>query len=399
MEHNFRCGVCAARIVIAGLTVTGCSAYSDLPAPATRIKTAADSVSYAAGSGGQGPSAGASTGPSVVPEPSSIAVQGGAPAVAPSAGTGGEPVSCAAISQQAQNQRQPADIIFAVDNSGSMGDEIGFVRDRLNAFSRQIVASGIDARIILISGALEHAIGNGICIAAPLGSDSCPEDSKAPAYLHVPVRVGSHDALSTIIETYPRWRNQLRPNARKTIVVVTDDDAGGRMHDSAAAFQQSVAALEGGLLNSWTFSGIYCFSRCRDAASIGTVYGELVMQTHGVGGDLCEQNFAPVFDALAKAVIAGSNLDCEWNIPAPPAGQTFNRKQVNVQYRVNAAAPMTLTRVPDAAACGMRSAWHYDNEADPKRIVACPATCDALRVDGMAKLDVLFGCESMLAPN
>jgi hypothetical protein len=160
-----------------------------------------------------------------------------------------------------------------------------------------------------------------------------------------------------------------------------------------------VAALEGGLLDNWTFSGIYCFSRCRDAASIGTVYRELVMQTHGVGGDLCEQNFAPVFDALAKAVIAGSGLDCEWNIPAPPTGQTFNRKQVNVQYAANAAAPETLLRVSGATACGTRRAWHYDSETDPKRIVACPAICDALGSDVMAKLDVLFGCESMLAPN
>ena len=254
--------------------------------------------------------------------------------------------------------------------------------------------------VAVLSRALEDriGIGNGICIAAPLGSGSCPEDSKAPGYLHVPVKVGSHDALNVIIETYPMWRDQLRPNASKTFVVVTDDDARDRPNDSAAGFQQSVAGLDSGLFASWSFSGIFCFRDCPDSATIGTVYRDLVTQTKGVGGDLCEQNFAPVFDALAKAVIEGARLDCAWSIPAPPLGQVFDRQQVNVQYTTNGAPPASLLRVSDVAECGARSGWHYDSETDPKRIVACPATCDALQLDLMPKVDVLFGCKSMLAP-
>jgi hypothetical protein len=44
----------------------------------------------------------------------------------------------------------PADIIFAIDSSGSMDEEIAFVQTHMNAFSQQIVAAGIDARVILI---------------------------------------------------------------------------------------------------------------------------------------------------------------------------------------------------------------------------------------------------------
>jgi hypothetical protein len=322
--------------------------------------------------------------------------------------------SCAAISQQAENQRTPADIIFAVDNSGSMDEEIAFVRERLNAFSQQIVASGIDVRIILISqpfsgqapdagpfGSIfddDDDDENGICIAPPLGSGMCPADSKAPGYHHVPQEVGSTDALNLFIETFPQYQSQLRPNANKTFVVVTDDDAEDGPNNSAAAFMQNVAALPGGQFTNWTFSGIYCFSECPDAAEIGTVYNDLVMQKKGVAGDLCLQDFAPVFDELAKAVITASGLDCAWDIPAPPTGQTFNRDRVNIQYATQGAAPRALGRVMNEGACGMRSGWYYDNPSNPTRIHACPTTCGELQNELQAKIDVLFGCDTMLAP-
>ncbi len=338
----------------------------------------------------------------------------------PAAGSGSTPVpgsggdmSCAAISQQAENQRKPADIIFAVDNSGSMDEEIVFVREQLNAFSQQIVASGIDVRIILISQPMGGAPPppedfwdddddeeeNGICIAPPLGSGVCPEDSKAPGYFHVPQEVRSSDALNLFVEYFPQYQAQLRPDATKTFVVVTDDDANDAPNNSAATFTQSVMGLPGGLFPSWTFSGIYCFSECPDAAEIGTVYNDLVMQTKGVAGDLCLQDFAPVFDALAKAVVASSGLACSWDIPAPPAGQTFNRQQVNVQYTTQGAMPQGLLQVSNEAACGTRSGWYYDNDADPKQILACPATCGALQNDVQAKIDVLFGCDTQVAPD
>jgi hypothetical protein len=375
--------------VFAGLSLLACVDQAERRPRETSAAGSFSAVAEAASFASVGGAAGAT----VDPRPVSSVVQG-----RPVAGRAEDRTRCAAISQQAENQRKPADIIFAVDTSPSMRDEIGFVRERLNAFSQQIVASGIDARIILISKAQRVAGDDGICVAAPLGSGLCPEDSKAPGYLHVPVKVGSHDALETIIETYPMWRGQLRMNARKSIVVVTDDDASGRMDDSAAAFQQSVAALDVGQFDSWTFSGIYCFSDCPDSAGIGTVYRDLVMQTNGVGGDLCTQNFDPVFDALAESVIESSVLDCEWSIPAPPTGQTFDRQQVNVRYTTHGAAPVSLLRVSDALSCGTRTGWHYDNELDPKRIVACPATCDTLQMDEMPSVDVLFGCESMLSP-
>ena len=378
---------------------------------------AADGGEKPGANGANGGAAGSSS-PGTIPVSSSGTMTGGRTPVATDD-------SCAAISERAQNERRPADIIIAVDNSGSMDEEIVFVREQLNAFSQQIIDAGVDARIILISSPIQAPGAvmtgnwfdddddqdNGICIAAPLGSGTCPDDTNLPRYFHVPEEVASHDALDIFISTYPMWQAHLRPNATKTFLVVTDDDAEDRdgdndegggntaaSRDMASWFTEQVGALPGGQFPSFIFSGIYCFSECPEAAAIGSVYETLVQQTSGVKGDLCEQNFAPVFDALAEAVVNTSGLECSWAIPAAPSGETFDRDRVNVQYSVAGMAAQSLLQVADATACGDRSGWHYDDAGNPTRIVACSATCSELQQDSEAQVDVLFGCSTQQAP-
>ena len=318
--------------------------------------------------------------------------------------------ACAAISQQARNQRAPVDIVIAVDNSGSMSEEIAFVRDQLNVFSQRVVESGVDARIILISAPYappaardeddeddesDESEDNGLCIAPPLGSGSCPSDSRGPRFVHVAQEVKSHDALALIIDTFPAWQARLRTESNKVFVVVSDDAAD----ESPQWFEQRVAALPGGLFSSWSFSGIFCFSKCPEAAAIGVGYSELVRRTGGVAGDLCQQDFGPVFEALAHAIVASSALACSWDIPAPPAGLAFDRDRVNVQYRGANTPPTQLLQTASLAGCGPSGGWHYDDEIAPRRIVACPVSCAALQSDPGAEVDVLFGCDTQLAPD
>jgi hypothetical protein len=399
-----------ATVVLAWVWLAACSADSE-PAPSRAGSGRPNDSAGKAGAGADDP-ADSPAGGTDNPNPNTGVAGNLAQAPAPVAP--GE--SCGAISQQATNERRPADIIIAVDNSGSMEDEIAFVRENLNAFSQQIVDSGVDVRIVLISapfGAPPEDEGDepfdfdadddmdenlGICIDPPLGSGACPADSQPPRYAHVAVEVGSHDALNLFIDTFSQWSDQLRPTATKTFVVVTDDDAEDEPNDSAAAFEASVASLPGGLFNDWRFSGIYCFSECPDAAAIGSVYAELVQARQGVGGDLCEQNFAPVFDELARAVVNASGLECAWDIPAPPSGQQFDRQKVNVRVAGTSGAATDLAQVTNEAACGMRAGWYYDDAANPTRILACPQSCTGLQGDLDARVDVLFGCETVVAP-
>src|SRR5690606_3496249 len=105
----------------------------------------ASNSSRLTGSGGNGN--GPSTGPSAGGEMGvgDFMASGGNDA---SGGAGG---ACVSVSEEAKPQYEPADIIFAVDTSGSMSDEIGFTQQHLNQFSTQIVQSGIDVRVVMLA--------------------------------------------------------------------------------------------------------------------------------------------------------------------------------------------------------------------------------------------------------
>jgi hypothetical protein len=284
---------------------------------------------------------------------------------------------------------RPADIIFAVDSSSSMMAEIEAVRMNLNAFSSQIVAAGVDARVIMIGDS------QSICIDAPLGSGQCPMDEKLPGYAHVPARVGSEDALDQILGTYAQWSQHLRPNATKSFVVVTDDDATRGMTNTAAAFTSALTALDPVLFAQWSFNGVFCFTQCMQAAAVGTVYSALVTQTMGVSGDLCLQDFQPVFDRLAKQIIevSGAEIACEWPLPPVPSGQSFAGELVAVT-RTTSASSSPLARVLSEAEC-TQGGWFLDDPLNPTKIRACPNTCAEMQNQSGGQIDVVFGCEAV----
>ena len=67
-------------------------------------------------------------------------------------GSGGSGGTCIDEVQEAEVTLKPADIIFVIDNSGSMGEEIAGVESNINTnFAQQMAASGIDYRIIMVT--------------------------------------------------------------------------------------------------------------------------------------------------------------------------------------------------------------------------------------------------------
>ena len=58
---------------------------------------------------------------------------------------------CFSVAKEAQPGLAAADIIIAIDTSGSMGDETTFVRQKMNGFSQQIIDSGVDVRVVMLA--------------------------------------------------------------------------------------------------------------------------------------------------------------------------------------------------------------------------------------------------------
>jgi hypothetical protein len=339
--------------------------------------------------------------------------------------TGGGNTSCIETSAEAMTGPLPADIIFVVDNSGSMSDEATFVQASMNDFSNIMVGSGIDFHVILISA--DSSDSNGICVPTPLGSGNCPADENLPSFHHVPQSVGSSNPLQIILSTYPQWQSSLRLGSSKTIAVISDDDSA----IDAATFTNDLLLLDPSF-QDFTFHAIvapYELSTLDEFACIaamppncgsvdvccgvnssiglfcnplpadtGAVYMDLVTQTGGVLGNLCTQNFVPVFQQMATEVVAAAQVPCVYDIPPAPSNEAIDFSKVNVEYKPDAnAAPQQIFNVPGGQAdCGADGGWYYDDANSPTKIILCPSTCQVVQNGSMPAVSVKFGCATVI---
>ncbi len=158
---------------------------------------------------------------------------------------GGE-APCAQQSEEATLVSQPVDIVFIIDNSGSMAAEIEEVEEQINANFATIIDAAmpaVDYRVIMLSD-FGASSSRRICVAAPLGGipdadmdghcDTIPSQPVNTAkFFHHSVNIGSHDALCKFINNFATadeynlqpsgFGSVLRDNAFKFIVVITDD--------------------------------------------------------------------------------------------------------------------------------------------------------------------------------
>lgn len=232
------------------------------------------------------------------------------------------------------SQQQPGDIIIAVDNSGSMGEEAGFVQASINQFTAKLHLAGIDSRLVLISAGSSDS--EGICVPLPTGSGSCPDDTSPPAFLHILDSVGSSDALDKIIDNFALWGGQMRPEARKHVIVVSDDDSSL----SAGDFNTAFLALDPSHAG-YTFHTIAspedpipaCVAQtvcCPDfvplVAALGQQYIDLTALTGGVFNNICFQDFEPFFNDVALSVILSTPVVFDDGFESASESTSANKK-------------------------------------------------------------------------
>ena len=96
--------------------------------------------------------------------------------------------------------------------------------------------------------------------------------------------------------------------------------------------------------------------------------------------------------------IQGSVLACEFLIPDPSKnGIEFDANKVNVIYTpgdMSGAQKLPQVATPDK--CGNEPGWYYDNPAQPTKVSLCKASCDTVQADNGAKVQVAFGCPTVL---
>lgn len=193
--------------------------------------------------------------------------------------------SCAALAATATSSFRPIDVIFLVDNSGSMSEEIAAVERSINRdFAEIMDRSGLDYRVIMVSryGLAGHSVGqseNPICVGPPLSPSGCDGAAKAPAnagrFFHYSANVQSKDGWCVLLGSYDQpdeygdtaragwvslapmgWRKYLRPEAFKTFIAIGDDEVDCRVgartfsdHSTASGGEVAAQAFDATLLS------------------------------------------------------------------------------------------------------------------------------------------------------
>ncbi|HVU04914.1 MAG TPA: hypothetical protein VHE30_24355 [Polyangiaceae bacterium] len=311
---------------------------------------------------------------------------------------------CPRVVQKAEKQLGgKADIIFVIDSSGSMFDETTGIQQNMNTFSSFITGTGIDAHVVVVGAAGPPLLGfippYGVCVAPPLGSGAaCPGDTNPPVYTHIIDNVDSHNALGELINTYPQWSGALRADASKHFVVVTDDAANPTPteQDFTSFFNQQFAGA------LWRFDGVFCGPQSTgvNCSGNGVTYLDLVTQTGGIYSDLAAPDWNAIFQNLGQGVVADAKpVDCEWTIPPPPDGSTFNANKVNVEFTPTSGVVETIYGVANQGECqDPVGGWFFDDPNAPSKVIACPASCTKMQADQNARVDVVFGCDTKHPP-
>lgn len=135
---------------------------------------------------------------------------------------------------------------------------------------------------------------------------------------------------------------------------------------------------------------------CSTAMAVAYPHQALSRLTGGLRYPVCNtDNYDAVFQRVAQDVVRGAQLPCQWEIPTPPEGRTFNINKVNVRYTPGDGSPQVeYSNVPTSNDCADDAAWFYDDPVAPTRIFACPAACQVLNADLTGQVDVAFGCDT-----
>jgi hypothetical protein len=103
--------------------------------------------------------------------------------------------------------------------------------------------------------------------------------------------------------------------------------------------------------------------------------------------DATVQAFAAAVQSIREA-----SASCAVAIPEPAGGQAFDRQKVAVSYRSRGAQ----VELGYDASCMRARSWRYDDPEAPTQIELCPSSCDEVKADPEADLEILFACDDLI---
>jgi hypothetical protein len=302
-------------------------------------------------------------------------------------GVGGADAACVSTSVIAH--RVPLDMLLLVDQSldQNSGNWEGSVMG-VNTFVNDPASDGITAGMILFP----HAGAEASCDPTQYDTLDVPwgllpgnafaiTNAFAATYQMAPS--GYYAEMQGALMAATAWQDS-HPMHKVVMVMVAygDPDYCDQSFDDLGALCADALGYNGVLTYVIGVPGSPIPDLNKIAAGGGT------KQAYDVSSDIT------LFSAAINQIRTGA-LGCDFTIPQPP-GQTLDPDKVNFSYTpMGSGMPAQLPRAKDLLDCGTGPGWYYDNNLKPTKIILCPASCTTVQVDNGAKVDVLFGCESM----
>lgn len=305
--------------------------------------------------------------------------------------TGG--TMCVAESFSAEETIAPVDIVWIIDNSGSMREEASLIQEQMNSFVSTISAAGLDVHVVVITSP------GFVTVPPPLGMDPTQ-------FLQVDENVQSSDGLVKLVSTFDRYNSFLRRTATLHFIAVTDDESSMGSSDFMSQMTtllgrtfrfHSIVSPPGSTHSTIGFTMDGCSGPRGEAADNGEEYWRVSGMTGGRQLSICTPDWTPLFSELSTAIAIPMSLPCVYNLPPPPAGEELDPLKVNINYTPGGGgAQETIPNVGTFDRC-TGEGWYYEGDPlDPERIVLCPNTCRRLELDTSGRVDVAVGCATLL---
>jgi hypothetical protein len=334
---------------------------------------------------------------------------GGASASSDAGGGGGfvDPNSACATNSETASL-VPVDMFVMFDRSGSMANDNKWVNasTAMTYFFEDSASAGLNVALRFFpddkpmpgcskSGCSVHAcsqplVAPGMLLASPKPADT-QEDALVNAILGNTDLGGNGGGtpLYAALAGAEQWATDYKssnPGDKLLVVLVTDGLPNGCDENI-----NHIAGLAGDALAS---SDILTYA----IGMVGSAQSDMdaIAQAGGTqqGIFISNSNTQTELEKAFKA-IQGSAISCSFPVPQPPAGQTLDPNQINVNLTTgNPPSTVTLGRTNGITDCGPAGGWYYDDPASPSSIVLCPVSCSAAQSDAASKIDIVVGCDT-----
>lgn len=375
------------RFVLLSLAFSAAAAWWGCTASPTNFNTTSSSTGGGGGAGGGTTSATGNLTTTSSGEGGGINLDAGMNS------DGNEMLEDAAVcsGSEAQASLIPLDMVVLLDRSGSMeGTKWDTVTAALKAFFQDSASAGIGAGLVYFPNDMadDCVYTDYSNLDVPIGTlpSNAPNlvmsiDNNGPTGA-----TPTFGALKGALFAATSYQDA-HPTHKVILVIATDGDPT----ECSITDPTGIANLAN---SAYNYNGVQTYAIAVPGSTISNL--NQIAMAGGTGQAYDVTTNISQF-AAKMAEIRANALSCEFNIPPPPPNEQLDPAKVNVIYTPGGAAmmPKTLPNVLDQAHCGTKSAWYYNDNASPSKIILCPAACQKVQADSAANISVKFGCKTV----